>query len=282
MKDLYENFGSGPPPLIWNRTGFPVIPENEPNLGIMYHLASRIEKYMCRRRPEDDLKYKNAVCDISSQLNKKSRIQGGKIISKFEKQKIANALPAFIRKRKTTRNFTGIQVSQEKLAMMLGMATAPRDKDPNIADFQEKRVVGSSGGLYPIDIYLLLWNVEKIPHGVYFFDVNEFGIRFISKSNVLKKMEVNQFSISDEELKKASGAIVLVFVNERIEWKYGNFSYTFGCLEAGHIMHALSLGASYTEIGLCPIGGFCHSEINKVIGLKENEEFSLYMCIFGS
>jgi hypothetical protein len=280
--DKHKTFGnlfSGPSPLIWDATGYPVVPESDVDSGLIYHLASRIEPYQCRERPEGEQEYHDAVAGIADVVAHRQRqTYGNPLDPSFSFSTHTDKLPEFIKHRRSARKYNGTPVSVDNLSTMVAAAFGMRPSQ----SIQVRTVVASPGGLYPIDSYLLLWNVDGLSEGIYFVDRQFSTVALKSKRSVLPELAECQFSISSAECREAAGAIVMVYVAERLQWKYGQRSYRFACMEAGHLMHALAIGSSLAGTSLCPLGGFCDSAVDSLLGIDGNTEMAVYMAIFGN
>lgn len=278
MAKRYQIVTSGPPRLIWERTGFPVVPSAEPDLGLTYHLSSRIERYSLDNRPENNADFDRAVSTIADTVGRPTRSIGGEVGAVPIEISIEN-LPDFARARKSGRTYSGEIVSQTALTRMLSFGLASRERSEGQ---QPVRAVASAGGLGCIDTYLIAVRCEGVPRGVYFVDAESNRLCLCGDAEGLDdKLHALQFTIEAAQVRKAGGILALVFVSERLLWKYGARSYRFGCLEAGHMMHAFSLGASSAHMEFCPVGGFCDANLDHLLGVDGVNEVALYMAVFG-
>lgn len=267
---------SGPPRLIWDRTGLPVVQGAEPDVGVTYHLASRIEEYTLPSRPESMADYHADVASISNSLNCAGRVVGRHTGFRFDAE---DTIPAWVQRRRSTRAFSGQTMAARDLCVMLGMGFQKRSTDECE---QRNRIVPSAGGLYSLDAYVLAWNIEALSKGCYFVDADGGCLRLVYESHELADMcSQCQFTVSADNVQRASGMIVLVWVSERLLWKYGARSYRFACLEAGHVMHGVALGAALSEVGLCILGGYCDERLDALVRVDGVTEMVVYAGLFG-
>jgi SagB-type dehydrogenase family enzyme len=67
----------------------------------------------------------------------------------------------------------------------------------------------------------------------------------------------------------------------RLESKYGERSYRFALLEAGHIAQNLLLAATAEGVAALPVGGFVEDKLNALLGLNGRDEFAVYLILLG-
>lgn len=278
MTKRYQVVTSGPSRLIWERTGFPVVPNAEPDIGLTYHLASRIEEHTIDNRPEDDVAFDKAVGTITDLVAHPRRTLGAGLTS-IPLDLRSEELPEFVNARQSNRTYSGKPVAIQTLANVLRFGLGAQQ---GVGTERPRRTVASAGGLGCIDTYVIALNFEGLRQGVYFVDGDAGSLRFCHDDDIVERSLGLQFTIKQAEVSKAAGIIALVFVSERVLWKYGSRSYRFGCLEAGHLMHAFSLGASSAGLNFCPIGGFCDTKLDTLLGVDGVHEVSLYMATLGS
>jgi SagB-type dehydrogenase family enzyme len=142
-----------------------------------------------------------------------------------------------------------------------------------------RRPVPSAGGLYPLEIYALVRNVEGLPRGVYHYD---------SIGDALETIRQGSWENEAEEafhtwafVKHAPTIICVGAVFERSQSKYGPRGYRYVLLEAGHAVQNVCLSAR--EIGLTSLcmGGYQDSVLNRVVRLNGIEEGVVYTVAVG-
>jgi SagB-type dehydrogenase family enzyme len=78
----------------------------------------------------------------------------------------------FIAQRRSRRNFIDRPLTQKQISLLLWATqgiTFP-------TDFFEFRATPSAGGLFPIETYLVINNVENIATGIYHYKVKEHAL----------------------------------------------------------------------------------------------------------
>lgn len=128
------------------------------------------------------------------------------------------------------------------------------------------RFVPSAGGLYPLEIYVLLFS-SHIDSGLYHYNVKNNGLSLIKKENYLKKIGTMVHTEPYVNVKNSCGVIFVTSVIERQMIKYGERSYRFMLQEVGHVSQMISLNCERIGLGSCITGGYLDDEINKLIGI---------------
>lgn len=175
-------------------------------------------------------------------------------------------------KRRSRRDFAASPLGLDTVAALLFHAAGTTDG-------RQLRICPSAGGLYPLETYLVAFNVGGLDAGLYHFDVRGFGLHQISRADY--RPQVLKAVYIPEALKHASAVVVLSGVFGRSKIKYGERAYRFVLLEAGHAMQNLCLAATALGIGACPVGGFVDDVLNDLLDLDGVDEAPLYAAILG-
>ena len=142
-----------------------------------------------------------------------------------------------------------------------------------------KRVVPSSGALYPLHIYcIVLKQIEHLSPGIYYFNKKNIHpslvrIKRISDCDIIIKLLPG----SEGMTKKASVLLTIVCNFKRISQKYSNRAYLYGILEAGHVAQNIYLYCAQQNLGVVEIGGFDDRKLSRFLGLKY-PEFAPLVC----
>ena len=142
-----------------------------------------------------------------------------------------------------------------------------------------QRYHSSSGGLYPIDVYIFVNEVENIPSGVYKYQP-------ISNSLMLtSELSINEFSkvFANNVIDIVNSNFVVCFANsfEKIYLKYGELSLALLFLETGIMAQNCHLNAVARKIGSCDIGGFDKRALEHYLGLTNTTDNILYCLSLG-
>jgi len=180
-----------------------------------------------------------------------------------------------INKRHSTRAFSNEPISMMDLSLLLfGMSGLTR-AFPKFAF----RTIPSAGALYPIEIYPVVNNVSEIEEGVYHYDIKNHGLELLKGGDFRKSF--SNASYGQRVVAKSAVIFILTVMIERTRNKYGERSYRFIYLDSGHIGQNFYLVTEALGLKACVIGAYYDDEINELLDLDENEEFSIYMGVVG-
>lgn len=182
------------------------------------------------------------------------------------------------------RQFKGNPISFSALSEILAIGYSEvRRRRIQIGDFgfdRGMRTIPSGGGLYPLDLYV--WNsvVEKGSqlerNRIYHFHPRKLILESIGVKNDIIQ---NCFPQLGYEAHLPSTVIIITCVHKRSSIKYGERSYRFVMLEAGHLMQNMLLAATSLNVSCVPIGGFYDDLLGQVLKVNTSEEYILY-CLF--
>lgn len=139
-----------------------------------------------------------------------------------------------------------------------------------------KKTVPSAGATYPLEIYVVIGNVENIENGIYHYDGVRHLIKLIKKGDFRKELAIKSYKqmfIAD-----ASFIIVISADFKKTTSRYGDRGYRYVYMEAGHSGQNIHLVASSLRLGTVMIGAFDDKGVKDVLGIDEEV---LYLCPVG-
>lgn len=197
-----------------------------------------------------------------------------------ESQLPATPLRDAIASRFSCRRFSDQPLKLLDLATLLHAAYGIRDRlFLGDTEFLE-RPVPSGGGLYPLELYLLINQVEKIKPGVYHYAVLHHTLEQL-RSLQLPKPFISDLFMGQPYAAEASAIVILTTVIERSLWKYEERGYRYILFEAGHVAQNLNLVASAMGLGSLNLGGFFDSDMANLLQLDLEQEVPLYGVALG-
>lgn len=139
-------------------------------------------------------------------------------------------------------------------------------------------MIPSAGGLYPLELYIIAYNVESVPASVFHYDVRGHRLDEVRSS---QRVELSKILFVNEIVETAAAVFVVSAVFGRTKIKYGERAYRFALLEAGHAVQNICLAARGFGVGTCAVGGFVDDEINDLIEVDGVEEATLCLVSAG-
>lgn len=205
-------------------------------------------------------------CVLEASRNKKL-YQTAPTIELPQARKLVTALDDVFQQRASCRKFSGNPLNAEDLATVLSSVRITRTGYSS--EFEEvpmaMRTYPSPGGLYPVEIYVIVLNSKDIPNGVYHFDFDEKSLEHI---NDLPEKEQLKMMFGDHDSMctfSASYAVVMTSVLPRSTVKYENLGYRFSLIESGIVGQHLSLAATAENIGNLFWGAYYDDKIHDLL-----------------
>jgi SagB-type dehydrogenase family enzyme len=163
-------------------------------------------------------------------------------------------------------------------AATLGCATLASVLATAYASTNGRRPVPSGGALYPLELYAVALDVDRIEPGVHHYSPYRHRL---ARLGPVTRDDVAE-ALVDAELATATAAVVVVTAMFwRTRFKYGLRGYRFALLEAGHAMQNAVLAAAALGVQALPIGGFYDRVVDRLVGADSLDEASLYVLVLG-
>ncbi|MEA3487850.1 MAG: SagB/ThcOx family dehydrogenase [Euryarchaeota archaeon] len=174
-------------------------------------------------------------------------------------------------KRRSVRFYSGEGLSINEVSQLLWAAQGITGTG---------RTAPSAGALYPLELYLVVGDVEGLDNGVYQYRpvAHELEKRVTGDA----QMELSKAAVGQNQEHVRDAAVVLVFtaVYERTTGKYGERGFRYVHMEAGHAAQNVYLQAESLELGTVVIGAFSDAKVKELVNAEEQEE-PLYIMPVG-
>ncbi len=179
-------------------------------------------------------------------------------------------------KRHSTRNFSKEPLSLMDLSLLLhGMEGLTR-----IFTQFSYRITPSAGGLYPIEIYPVVNNVEGLQKGVYHYNIPEHSLELLKTGDF--STGVAEGCLGQKMAYNSAVNFIFTAIIERSKWKYLQRCYRYIYLDCGHIGQNFYLVAEALGLGACTVGAIFDDELNKVLDIDGKSETAIYVGVVGS
>jgi len=213
---------------------------------------------------------------------------GGKKYALAQKHALPHALDSIetvrfkdvLLRRKSSQRFNRSRLSSREIGVLCE-ATYGWNAKQIIRDAEGEigfRYVPSAGRLYPLELYLLIPSSKaarqcKLTH----YAPDDHALQH------LQQFSESQLSDCFIDYPQPSPALVvfLTGVPARLTWKYGERSYRYVLLEAGHAGQNLQLAAAALGLDSCPIVGFYDDRVHDLLDVDGVSEILLYSLFVG-
>jgi SagB-type dehydrogenase family enzyme len=170
------------------------------------------------------------------------------------------SVEAALSQRRSIRTYSGDKLTIEEVSQLLWSAqgiTAPWGG----------RTAPSAGALYPLELYLVVGDVEGIDKGVYQYRPEEHELEKVKADDI--RAELADAALGQECIRDAAIDIVFTAVYERTTRKYSERGIRYAHMEAGHAAQNVYLQAVSLDIGTVVIGAFNDPEVAKIVNVSE-------------
>jgi SagB-type dehydrogenase family enzyme len=170
------------------------------------------------------------------------------------------SVEAALSQRRSIRTYSGDELAIEEVSQLLWSAqgiTAPWGG----------RTAPSAGALYPLELYLVVGDVEGIDKGVYQYRPEEHELEKVKADDI--RAELADAALGQECIRDAAIDIVFTAVYERTTRKYSERGIRYAHMEAGHAAQNVYLQAVSLDIGTVVIGAFNDPEVAKIVNVSE-------------
>lgn len=182
--------------------------------------------------------------------------------------------------RRSVRAFRDEPLPLTALAALLRSGYAALGPD-RLASGQRllRRPVPSAGGLYPLEIYLLVRNVEGLAKGLYHYDAVGDALEVLRE--VSWEGEAERAFLTWSFMRHAPVVLCIGAVFARTQDKYGPRGYRYVLLEAGHVAQNLCLSAQEDGLSTLCVGGYRDGILNRLFSLDGQDEGIVYSVACG-
>ena len=181
--------------------------------------------------------------------------------------------------RRSRRNFQDRAISKEQLSQILWAAygiTQPMPNQPGLRG--GLRTTPSAGATYPLEIYVIVGNVEGLRAGVYRYVSEEHKLVMVVYGDV--RDELANAALGQRMVRDAPATVFYSAVFYRTTRRYGERGIRYVYIELGHSAQNVYLQAEALGLGTGAIGAFVDDRVREVLNLPDNEE-PLYLMPIG-
>lgn len=178
--------------------------------------------------------------------------------------------------RKSIRNYKDESLSLKQLSQLV-WAGGGKTVDGITG---ATRSYPSAGGIYPLNIYIVVSGVEGLSKGIYKYNWQSHTIELVRKGDFrssLCRAALGQMAIS-----RAPVSLVFTAVYSKTTRRYGmRGKIRYVHMDLGHAAENVYLQAEALGLGTVAIGAFNDKEVGEVLGIEIDKEQPLYIMPVG-
>jgi SagB-type dehydrogenase family enzyme len=188
---------------------------------------------------------------------------------------------ALTRSRRSHRDYRGLALRREDFDALLYTCCGVTGAMPWGGREVKLRAYPSSGALYAVEIYPVVFRVEALEPAVYHYRAVENVLEVMGPGLDPERLVGAALPMEREMVAGAAAMFCLVGSFLRHERKYGQGGYRMLVAEAGHISQNLVLAATALGVSARPFGGVFDDLLNLDLGLDGVEEQFLLAVLVG-
>lgn len=216
-----------------------------------------------RETPSLEDKYNFPFCSKIATITENT-IDWGEQLSELENT---------ILQRRSTRSYTGEDLTLEELKSLLNFTYQPQDYVAQGLDGEPDYFA-----LDLVETFIAVSGVQDLEAGCYYYAPQAQELRQIRFKNF--RRELHYLCLGQELGKDAAAVIFHTADLTKAIAKYGDRAYRYLHLDAGHLGQRLNLAAIRLKLGVSGIGGFFDDRVNQVLDIPQ-EEAVIYLTTLG-
>ena len=165
-----------------------------------------------------------------------------------------------IEKRRSIRDYLDKPIKIEHLSQILWAAQGITDP------IKKFRSAPSAGATYPLEIYVVVGEVEGLNPGVYHYNPYNHSLRLIKEGDY--RYQLYKACVDQKWVLKAPASIVITAVYERTTSRYGERGIRYVHMEAGHVGQNIYLQATALGMGTVAVGAFYDEKVEEILNAK--------------
>jgi len=174
------------------------------------------------------------------------------------KERGSTSIEEALRQRKSVRDYKKGSLSLEQTSQLLWAGSGKN---------LHRRTTPSAGATYPLEIYLVVGEVEGLESGLYHYSISSHSLERIKEQDIRNKL--SQAALGQRMIEKAAISIVIAADYGRTTGHYGQRGIRYVHMEVGHVGQNISLQVNALGLGTVMIGAFEDKQVKEVLGIRE-------------
>ena len=179
-------------------------------------------------------------------------------------------LRKFIQMRRSLRVHSGTDLDGKTLHEIIARGAGRTGITAEEDDF---RAYPSAGARYPLELYLVVFDIEGLDKGIYHFQPMDSSLEILWLGDYLGKIGELLDEAVEGFLQNTRAFIVLTSIEERTTYKYEDEGKIFPYIEAGHLSQNLILLFQEIGINTVMVGmPWCAEKMGEILDVNPERE----------
>jgi len=184
------------------------------------------------------------------------------------------SLEHFAVTRRSDRSASETVLTKDDVFKMLRFSAGRQSEE------SERRCYPSAGARYPLEIYMLVYDVEGLEKGAYHYTVLDHEMTRLWDAPAKQKLH-EDWRADEPNLNVAKVVIFLAAVTERTTMKYGELGEYFPLIECGYMGSMIHQYSSQLGVHFCPMGAqWAEGVFRSYFDLHEEEPILHAVALF--
>jgi SagB-type dehydrogenase family enzyme len=175
----------------------------------------------------------------------------------------STSLEQLLAQRRSVRDFQSSALELAEIGQLLWAAQG-------ITHLQGLRTAPSAGALYPLELFLVVGEVNHLSPGVYHYRPDGHQLQKVVADD--QRKDLGRAAWSQDWIKEAAVVIVVTADYERTARKYAFRAKRYVHIEVGHAAQNLLLQAEALNLATVPVGAFRDDEVARILQLPDDLE----------
>lgn len=127
------------------------------------------------------------------------------------------------------------------------------------------RTAPSAGATFPLDMFVVVNNVETLDQGVYHYDPHQHMMEFLRADDISE--DLFRACLSQSMILEGGAVLVFAAVFERTTSRYGSRGERYVYNEIGHASQNVHLQAVALDLGTVVIGAYNDEQVEEILEL---------------
>jgi SagB-type dehydrogenase family enzyme len=182
----------------------------------------------------------------------------------------ALSVEAALRARRSVREYHDAPLTLGEASQLLWAAQG-------ITHADGLRTAPSAGALYPLEVHLVVGEIEGIDPGVYRYRPSGHSVVKVRGGDC--RGDLAAAALDQEQVARCAVVLVLSAVYERIVGKYAERGVRYADMEAGLVAENVHLQVAGLGLGTVIVGAFEDDRVRSILGMVVNETPLLLMPV---